>query len=73
LNHLDIYAVTGKDTALDITFTVSVSDGVLNLDFMPSTGDAEISALLLRKASGTPKKLPGRLKRYFSTQSRTTK
>jgi len=70
LNHLDIYAVTGKDTALDITFTVSVSDGVLNLDFMPSTGDAQVSALLIRKASGTPKKLPGRLKRYFSTQAK---
>ena len=73
LEGLDIYAVTGKDTALDITFTVSVSDGVLNLDFMPSTGYAQVSALLIRKSSGTPKKLPGRLKRHFSTQARTTK
>ena len=70
LNGLDIYAVAGKDTALDITFTVSVSDGVLNLDFMPSTGDAQVSAVLIKKASGTPKKLPGRLKRHFSTQAR---
>jgi len=68
LNGLDIYAVAGKDTALDITFTVSVSDGVLNLDFMPSTGDAQVSAVLIKKASGTPKKAPGKLKRYFSTQ-----
>jgi hypothetical protein len=70
LDGLDIYAVTGKDTALDITFTVSVSDGVLNLDFMPSTGDAQVSALLIMKASGTPKKLPGRLKKHFSTQAK---
>ncbi len=70
LNGLDIYAVAGKDMALDITFTVSVSDGVLNLDFIPSTGDAQVSAVLIMKASGTPKKLPGRLKRHFSTQAR---
>jgi hypothetical protein len=68
LNDLDIYAVAGKDTALDITFTVTVSDGVLNLDFMPSTGDAQASAILIMKASGLPKKAPGKLKRYFSTQ-----
>jgi hypothetical protein len=49
---------------------VSVSDGVLNLDFMPSTGDAQVSAVLIKKASGTPKKLPGRLKRHFSTQAK---
>jgi len=68
LNDLDIYAVAGKDTAFDITFTVTVSDGVLNLDFIPSTGDAQTSAILIMKASGTPKKAPGKLKRYFSTQ-----
>lgn len=70
LNDLDIYAATGKNTALDVTFSVSVSDGILNLDFMPSTGDAQVSALLIRKASGTPQKLPGKLKRYFSTQAK---
>jgi hypothetical protein len=70
LNDLDIYAVAGKDTALDITFTVTVSDGVLNLDFMPSTGDAQASAILIMKASGLPKKAPGKLKRYFSTQAK---
>ena len=70
LNDLDIYAVAGKNTALDITFTVTVSDGVLNLDFIPSTGDAQASAILIMKASGIPKKLPGRLKRYFTTQAK---
>jgi hypothetical protein len=68
LNHLDIYAVAGKNTALDITFTVSVSDGVLNLDFIPATGDAQVSALMIKKASGASKNPPGKLKRYFSTQ-----
>jgi len=68
LNDLDIYAVTGKNTALDVTFSVSVSDGVLNLDFMPSTGNAQVSAILVRSSSGAFKKLPGKLKKYFSTQ-----
>ena len=70
LDGLDIYAVAGKNTALDITFTVSVSDGLLSLDFLPSTGDAQVSAIRIMKASGAPKKLPGKLKRHFSTQAR---
>jgi hypothetical protein len=70
LNDLDIYAVTGKNTALDVTFSVNVSDGVLNLDFIPSTGNAQVSAILVRNSSGDFKKLPGKLKKYFSTQSK---
>jgi hypothetical protein len=70
LNDLDIYAVTGKNTALDVTFSVNVSDGVLNLDFIPSTGNAQVSAILVRNPSGAFKKLPGRLKKYFSTQAK---
>jgi len=38
------------------------------LDLMPSTGDAQASGILIMKASGPPKKAPGKLKRYFSTQ-----
>lgn len=70
LNNLDIYALTGKNTALDVTFSVNVSDGVLNLDFMPSTGNAQVSAILVRSSSGAFKKPPGRLKKYFSTQAK---
>jgi hypothetical protein len=73
LKDLDIYAVGGKDTALDITFTVTVSDGVLNLDFLPSAGDAQVSAILVAKASGSPKRPPGKLKRYFTTERETNK
>jgi Na+-transporting methylmalonyl-CoA/oxaloacetate decarboxylase beta subunit len=32
---LDIYAVSGKNTALDITFTVKVTEGILNIQFVP--------------------------------------
>jgi hypothetical protein len=71
ISSLDIYAATGKNAALDLTFTISVSDGVLNLDFLPSAGEAQVSAILITKASGTPKRPPGKLKRYFTTQTRT--
>ena len=70
LSALDIYAVSGKNTALDFTFTVSVSDGVLNFDFLPRNGDAQVSAILVMKASGPPKNLPGKIKRFFTTQSK---
>jgi hypothetical protein len=71
IRSLDIYAATGKNAALDLTFTVSVSDGVLNLDFLPSVGDAQVSAILVLKASGSPKKPLGKLKRYFTTEPKT--
>ena len=71
LKDLDIYAVGGKNTAFDITFTVTVSDGVLNLDFLPSAGDAQVSAILVSKASGSPKRTPWKLKRYFTTELKT--
>ena len=71
LKGLDIYAAAGTNRALDITFTVSVFDGVLNLDFVPRTGDAQVSAILVKKASGDPIKPPRNLKRYFTILSRT--
>ena len=70
LSALDIYAVSGKNTALDFTFTVSVADGVLNFDFLPRIGDAQISAIRVVQASGPPKNPPGRIKRFFTTEAR---
>ena len=71
IRSLDIYDVAGKNTALDLTFTITVSDGMLNLDFLPSTGDAQVSAILVTKASGSPKRPPGKLKRYFTSELKT--
>jgi hypothetical protein len=71
LRALDIYSVSGKNTALDFTFTVNVSDGVLNFDFLPRTGDAQVSAILVRKASGPNKHAPGKVWRFYTTQAKT--
>jgi hypothetical protein len=71
LSALDIYAVSGKNTALDFTFTVSVADGVLDLAFLPRIGDAQVSAILVKTASGTRKNPPGKVKRFYTTQAKT--
>jgi hypothetical protein len=70
LTALDIYSVSGKNTALDFTFTVVVFDGVLNFDFLPRIGDAQVSAILVRTASGPDKHAPGKVRRFFTTQAR---
>ncbi len=66
---LDIFSVAGKNTALDITFTVNVLNGILPLKFVPRIGDAQISGILINKASSPPQN-PWRNKRYFTTLSR---
>ncbi len=47
---LDIYATVGSATALNRTYTVTVSDGVLNIGFAPVGGDLPtvISAIAVR-------------------------
>lgn len=42
---LDILAEAGRNTALDKSFTVQVTDGVLDLEFVPVRGDAAVSAI----------------------------
>jgi hypothetical protein len=71
LSSLDIYAVSGQNTALDFTFTVSAGDGALNFDFLPRTGEAQVSAILVMKASGSNKHAPGKVKRFYTTQAKT--
>ena len=44
-NALDVYALAGKATALNRTYTVIVSDGVLNIGFVKVTGNPMVSAI----------------------------
>jgi hypothetical protein len=44
---LDVLAEAGPNTALDKTFVTTVTDGVLDLEFVPQVGDAVISAITL--------------------------
>jgi chitinase len=46
-NKLDIFAMAGKSTALDLTYPVTVTDGVLNLAFARNGGsnDPIVSAI----------------------------
>jgi hypothetical protein len=71
LSALDIYAVSGMNAALDFTFTVTVADGMLDLGFLPRSGEAQVSAILVRTASGPHKNPPGKVKRFFTTQAKT--
>lgn len=42
---LDVLTEAGPNTALDKSFTVQVTDGVLDLEFVPVRGDAAVSAI----------------------------
>ena len=68
LKDFDIYAVSGRNTALDITFTVSVTDGTLNIRFVPIIADAQINALLISELLPPPKTRPVKIKRYYTTE-----
>ena len=54
LSNFDVYAEAGaRYAAVDRTFTVSVTDGVLNVDFTKVTGDPIICAIgIVRNISG---------------------
>ncbi len=46
-----IYALAGKNTALDKTYTVTVSDGLLNIAFAKGSGARRtpaVSAIMVR-------------------------
>ncbi|MFI0443857.1 glycoside hydrolase family 2 TIM barrel-domain containing protein [Actinomadura sp. 6N118] len=50
---LDVAAVAGADAPLDRRVTVEVTDGVLDLEFVPRLGDATVSAITaIRSAEG---------------------
>jgi beta-galactosidase len=43
---LDVAAAAGRNTALDKTFTTQVTDGVLDLEFVPQVGQAMVSGIV---------------------------
>ncbi len=45
LTRLDIYLIAGHDQALSYTYTVNVTDGQLNIDFIRQVEDPKISAI----------------------------
>jgi len=47
ISDLDLVATAGPNTAFDQSFTVNVTDGVLNLHFSASVDNAKLSALLV--------------------------
>lgn len=58
-NALDVYAMAGKGTLLQRSYTVTVSDGVLNIGFAKNGGNKApmISAIAVRTNGATP--VPG--------------
>ena len=45
LDDLDIFTEAGKNTALDKSFNITVSDGKLNLDFLTNSDNAKLAAI----------------------------
>ncbi len=55
LQNFDIWAVAGKYAAVTRTYSITVSDGVLNIVGTASVNNAKFSALEIRSSSGTSK------------------
>ncbi len=51
---LDLFAEVGRDAAYDVTETVSVTDGTLDLAFSASVNNAKLAAVVVRTAGGAP-------------------
>jgi len=47
LANIDLYAIAGRFTAVEQTFSVTVTDGVLNLSFTSSVDNATVSAMAI--------------------------
>ncbi|MCX6688738.1 MAG: PKD domain-containing protein [Methanoregula sp.] len=45
MSNVDLYALVGKNAAYDRTFPVTVSDGLLNINFQTLTDNAKISSI----------------------------
>jgi beta-galactosidase len=45
VSNLDVYQRVGRNTALQLSFTVTVTDGFLNLGFTPSVNNAIVAAI----------------------------
>jgi hypothetical protein len=53
VNRLDVFAEVGKNTRLDKSFTVKVSDGRLDLGFQHIVNSGNIAGILVEPASGS--------------------
>jgi len=73
LERLDLFAVAGKNNAYDLSILVKVTDGTLDLDFLPLTGQATVNAILIRSApdSINPSAQPLMLKKYYSSETKS--
>ncbi|BAY94837.1 MULTISPECIES: malectin domain-containing carbohydrate-binding protein [unclassified Tolypothrix] len=54
ITNLDIFKEAGANTALDKSFTVKVSDGTLNLNFLSSVNNAKVDAIEIIPVTTTP-------------------
>lgn len=48
INDLNIYSEVGHDAPLTLTYTVEVTDGELNIDYVTEVDNAKISAVVIR-------------------------
>ncbi|AFY68806.1 hypothetical protein Pse7367_0498 [Thalassoporum mexicanum PCC 7367] len=58
VDDLDIYAQVGKNAAYTETFTIPVSDGILDLDFAASADNAKVSAIAIAPVGDLPPQVP---------------
>ncbi len=58
INDLDIYNEVGAKTAYQLTYTVAVNDGLLNINTQASLNNAKLSAISIEKVISTPSALP---------------
>jgi len=47
VSNLDLVVKAGKNKAYDLAFPVTVTDGVLNIEFKTDVGSAKVSAILV--------------------------
>jgi large repetitive protein len=52
ISNLDIYAKVGKNKAYDVTIPVSVTDGVLNIEFKADVDSAKVGAIAVYRGEG---------------------
>ena len=58
INDLDIWSLVGKNAAYSATFPVTVSDGVLSLQFVGVVQNAKVSAIELHELEGSANLAP---------------
>jgi hypothetical protein len=72
LPNYDIFAEVGAMTAVVKTFTILVTDGVLNIDFAATVNQPKISAIEIAPATATNLSVSPTSLHFFSQQAGTT-